>query len=56
MKFIAGYYLTHRLSDASAKWPDIPYPYNTLIYSGIFDGDIVIAISLIIFDSRSKTR
>jgi hypothetical protein len=42
MKFIAGYYLTHGLSDASAKWPDIPYPYNTLIYSGIFDGDMVI--------------
>ena len=42
MKFIAGYYLTHGLSDVSAKWPDIPYPYNTLIYSGIFDGDMVI--------------
>jgi hypothetical protein len=42
MKFIAGYYLTHGLSDASAKWPDIPYPYNTLIYSGIYDGDMVI--------------
>lgn len=42
MKFIAGYYLTHGLSVASAKWPDIPYPYNTLIYSGIFDGDMVI--------------
>jgi hypothetical protein len=42
MKFIAGYYLTHGLSDASAKWPFIPYPYNTLIYSGIFDGDMVI--------------
>jgi hypothetical protein len=42
MKFIAGYYLTHGLSGASVKWPDIPYPYNTLIYSGIFDGDMVI--------------
>jgi hypothetical protein len=42
MKFIAGYYLTHGFSEASAKWPDIPYPYNTLIYSGIFDGDMVI--------------
>jgi hypothetical protein len=42
MKFMAGYYLTHGLSVASAKWPDIPYPYNTLIYSGIFDGDMVI--------------
>jgi hypothetical protein len=42
MKFITGYYLTHGLSDASAKWPYLPYPYNTLIYSGIFDGDMVI--------------
>ncbi len=42
MKFMAGYYLTHGFSDASAKWPDIPYPYNTLIYSGIYDGDMVI--------------
>jgi hypothetical protein len=42
MKFIAGYYLTHGFSAATAKWPDLPYPYNTLIYSGIFDGDMVI--------------
>ena len=42
MKFIADYYLTHSLSAASAVWPNIPYPYNTLIYSGIYDGDMVI--------------
>jgi len=42
MKFMAGYYLTHGLSEAGAKWPSVPYPYNTLIYSGIFDGDMVI--------------
>ena len=42
MKFMAGYYLTHGLSESGAKWPYIPYPYNTLIYSGIFDGDMVI--------------
>jgi hypothetical protein len=42
MKFIADYYLTHSLSRADAAWPDIPYPYNTLIYSGIYDGDMVI--------------
>jgi hypothetical protein len=42
MKFIADYYLTHSLSPAAAAWPDIPYPYNTLIYSGIYDGDMVI--------------
>jgi hypothetical protein len=42
MKFMAGYYLTHGFSPSTAEWPDIPYPYNTLIYSGIFDGDMVI--------------
>ena len=42
MKFIADYYLTHSLSSGNASWPDIPYPYNTLIYSGIYDGDMVI--------------
>jgi hypothetical protein len=42
MKFIAEYYLTHGLSDAGAKWPHIPYPYNTFVYSGRYDGDMVI--------------
>jgi hypothetical protein len=42
MKFIADYYLTHSLSPANARWPDIPFPYNTLIYSGVYDGDMVI--------------
>jgi hypothetical protein len=42
MKFIADYYLSHSLSPAEALWPDIPYPYNTLIYSGLYDGDMVI--------------
>jgi hypothetical protein len=42
MKFIADYYLTHSLSPADAKWPNVPYPYNTLIYSGFYDGDMVL--------------
>lgn len=42
MKFIADYYLTHSLSPAACKWPNLPFPYNTLIYSGIYDGDMVI--------------
>lgn len=42
MKFIADYYLTHSLSKADAKWPNIPYPYNTYLYSGIYDGDMII--------------
>jgi hypothetical protein len=40
MCFLAGYYLTHGLSPANCKWPNIPFPYNTLIYSGIYDGDM----------------
>lgn len=42
MKFIADYYLSHSLSPGDAAWPDIPFPYNTLIYSGEYDGDMVI--------------
>jgi hypothetical protein len=42
MCFMADYYLSHSLSKPEDKWPDIPYPYNTLIYSGIYDGDMVI--------------
>jgi hypothetical protein len=40
MCFIADYYLTHGLSPADSKWPDIPFPYNIYIYSGNYDGDM----------------
>ncbi len=40
MLFIADYYLTHGLSPAHAKWPNLPFPYNTLTYSGRYDGDM----------------
>ncbi len=39
--FLADYYLTHGLTPADCKWPNIPFPYNTLIYSGVYDGDMV---------------
>jgi len=42
MKFIADYYLSHSLSPSNVVWPNIPFPYNTLIYSGMYDGDMVI--------------
>jgi hypothetical protein len=38
--FLAGYYLAHGLSPSACKWPDIPFPYNTLTYSGNYDGDM----------------
>ena len=40
MYFIADYYLSHSLSGPGAKWPNIPFPYNTYIYSGWYDGDM----------------
>lgn len=42
MQFIADYYLSHGLSPTHAAWPNIPYPYNSLLYAGTFDGDMVI--------------
>ncbi|HVN57014.1 MAG TPA: hypothetical protein VMT63_01845 [Bacteroidales bacterium] len=40
MCFIADYYLTHGFSPSGCKWPDLPFPYNTYIYSGLYDGDM----------------
>jgi hypothetical protein len=42
MNFIADYYLAHSLSLPSDAWPDIPYPYATLRYSGVYDGDMIL--------------
>jgi hypothetical protein len=41
MKFMADYYLSHSLSPATAIWANIPFPYNSLVYSGLYDGDMV---------------
>ncbi len=40
MLFIADYYLSHGLSPADCRWPNLPFPYNCLIYSGYYDGDM----------------
>ncbi len=42
MKFIADYYITHSLAPENSIWPNIPYPYNCLIYSGQYSGDMVL--------------
>jgi len=42
MKYIADYYLDHSLSSPDCQWPDLPYPYNTEIHSGIYDGDMIL--------------
>jgi len=40
MRYIADNYLERSLSSSVDKWPFIPYPYNTDIHSGIYDGDM----------------
>lgn len=45
MKLMADYYLEHSLSKPGDKWPDIPYPYNMNVESGIYDGDMILGIN-----------
>lgn len=40
MIYIADTYLARSLSDYNDAWPFLPYPYNTVIHSGIYDGDM----------------
>jgi hypothetical protein len=40
MKYLADNYLDRSLSDSTDKWPFMPYPYNTVIHSGKYDGDM----------------
>ena len=47
MKYQADYYLAHSLSSPAAKWPDIPYPYNTNVESGVYDGDMKAPIGVL---------
>ena len=42
MRFIADYYLDHSLSEPGDAWPYLPYPYNTGIHSGEYDGDMIL--------------
>jgi hypothetical protein len=40
MKYLADIYLERSLSLSTDTWPFIPFPYNTDIHSGIYDGDM----------------
>jgi hypothetical protein len=40
MKYLADTYLERSLSDSTYQWPYLPYPYNTVIHSGRYDGDM----------------
>lgn len=42
MRFMADWYIQHGFSGPKAKWANIPYPYNTLVYSGVYDGDMIL--------------
>jgi hypothetical protein len=42
MQYMADYYLAHSLSPADSKWPNLPYPYNMDVESGIYDGDMIL--------------
>ena len=41
IRFMADYYLSHSLTPENSVWKNLPYPYNTLLYSGIYDGDMI---------------
>jgi hypothetical protein len=40
MVFIADYWLDHGMSVPSSLWPNLPFPYNTDVESGQYDGDM----------------
>ncbi|HEX2971776.1 MAG TPA: hypothetical protein VHP11_05555, partial [Tepidisphaeraceae bacterium] len=40
MIFMADYWLEHGMSPADAKWANLPYPYNTDLHAGQYDGDM----------------
>jgi hypothetical protein len=42
IKFMADYTIANGFSSAASQWPNLPYPYNTLLYSGKYDGDMVL--------------
>jgi hypothetical protein len=37
---IADYYLDHGFSGPTGEWPNLPFPYNTVLHSGRIDGDM----------------
>ena len=40
MKYLADNFLERSLSDPTDAWPYLPFPYNTDIHSGKYDGDM----------------
>ncbi len=40
MRYMADYWLAHGMSAKSDMWGNLPYPYNTELHSGVYDGDM----------------
>lgn len=40
MMQMADYWLKHGMSPGNARWANLPYPYNTDVHSGQYDGDM----------------
>jgi hypothetical protein len=41
MIFMADYWLDHGLSKPTDRWPNLVFPYDTEVHSGVYDGDEV---------------
>jgi hypothetical protein len=41
MRTIADYWLANGMTGKEGPWPDVPFPYNTDVHSGRYDGDMV---------------
>lgn len=42
MRLMADYTYANGFSPESCKWAHLPFPYNTLLYSGKYDGDMIL--------------
>src|ERR1017187_1454240 len=40
MTYMADYWLAHGFSAKNDLWGSLPYPYNTVLHSGVYDGDM----------------
>jgi hypothetical protein len=40
MRVMADYWLAHGLSKPTDQWNNLPFPYNTSLHSGAYDGDM----------------
>jgi hypothetical protein len=41
MRLMADFWLAHGMTGKDGPWPNLPFPYNTEVHSGRYDGDMV---------------